>query len=69
MNDDRCPVEQHTGHLVRVFSVVIAGEETIKYDSWIWQRRRLDGQRPHATCIVGVGGSQLRNHYIVAVGG
>lgn len=51
MNDQSCPVEEKTGHLVRMGIELPASKETVEDQAGIRQSTRLDGQRLDGTSV------------------
>lgn len=58
MNDQRCPIKENTGHLIRMGIELPTGEQTVEDQPRVRQTTRLDGQGSGGTSICRVCRSQ-----------
>lgn len=65
MNDQRCPVKEKAGHLVRVRVEFATGKETIKNQPSIRQATWLNSQRRDGTSICGARLPEPRHRRVV----
>ena len=65
MNNQRGPVKEQTGHLVRVRSERVTSHEAVKNQTGIRQSTRLNSQRGDRSRVSSVGSTQPRQRGVV----
>ena len=58
MNNERCPVEEHTRHLVGVWGKLLTGKEAVEDQTGIRQSGGLDGQGRNRAAVGGISSAQ-----------